>query len=170
MDQKKDRSALKSKVRADYVQGSDLTVVAAANGVPYATAVSWKTASKKSGDDWDVARRARQIAGAGSQEMFSQILEEVGAQFQHTLELIKQDPNIPAVARGELLTKMVDGLSKAAKLAGLVSPEVNELAIGMRVLKLHSDYVAEHFPELRVDFAKIASGFGVELAQRLGVD
>lgn len=170
MHKKQDRNALKSKVRSDYVQGSDLTVVAAANGVPYATAVSWKTAGKKNGDDWDVARRARQIAGAGSQELFAQILEEVGTQYVHTLELVKGDLSISAAVRGELLIKMVDGLSKAAKLAGLVSPAVNELAVAMKVIRLQTEFIGEYAPEMRLKFIDAMSEFGQDLPQLLGVD
>lgn len=168
MKNKSDRTELRTKVRAGYVQGSDLTVAAAAHGVPYSTAVSWKTAAKKSGDDWDVARRARQIAGAGAGEMFSSILEEVGTQFLHVIELIKGDVEMPVVVKGELLVKSIDGLSKAAKLAGLVAPEVNELAVAMKVLRLQNDYIAEHHPELRSSFLDMLSGFGEELPRRLG--
>lgn len=169
MTKKPDRNELKSKVRAGYVQGTNLTVVAAAHGVPYATAVSWKTAAKNAGDDWDIAKRARQMAGSGAQAMFSEILEEVGAQYQHTLELIKNNDEIAVVAKGELLIKMVDGLSKAAKLAGLVAPEINELALSMKVLKLLTEYIAEHSPELRLPFIDLISGFGEELPRLLGV-
>lgn len=168
MTKKIDRNDLKSKVRAGYVQGTNLTVVAVSHGVPYATAVSWKTAAKTAGDDWDVARRARQMAGAGAQSMFGEILEEVGAQYQHTLELIKNNTEISVVAKGELLIKMVDGLSKAAKLAGLVSPEVNELALAMKVFRMLNDYIADNHPELRDVFIDILTGFGEELPRRLG--
>ena len=107
-----DRTELRAKIRAAYVQGSDLTVAAAMHSVPYATAVSWKKAGKESGDDWDVARRARQLASAGPQEMFAQILEEVGAQFQHVTDMVKTSTDMPAVVKGELLVKMVDSLSR----------------------------------------------------------
>jgi hypothetical protein len=159
----------RTKVRADYVQGSDLTVVAAANGVPYATAVSWKSAAKKAGDDWDLARRARQVSGMGAQELFGQILEQVGTQYLHTLDLIKSSEELSVTAKGELLTGMVDGLSKCAKLAGLVSPQVNELAVAMKVIRALNDYIAEHCPELRLSFIDVMRGFGEELPARMGV-
>lgn len=169
MTKKPDRNDLKSKVRSGYVQGTNLTVVAAAHGVPYATAVSWKTAAKKAGDDWDIARSARQMASSGAQEMFSGILAEVGAQYLHTLDLIKSNPDISVVAKGELLVKMVDGLSKTAKLAGLVSPEINELAVAMKVLKLLAEHIGENSPELRLQFVELLTSFGEELPRLLGV-
>ena len=43
-----DRTELRAKIRAAYVQGSDLTVAAAMHNVPYATAISWKKADKES--------------------------------------------------------------------------------------------------------------------------
>lgn len=165
-----DRKATRAKVKASYIQGADLTIAAAAHGVPYSTATSWKAADKKAGDDWDIARRARQMAGAGAQEMFSTILEEVGSQFTHTLELIKSSEDIAPMERGELLIKMVDGLSKAAKLAGLVSPEINELAVAMRIIRLQNEYVGEHAPHLRLEFINLMSEFGQELPRLLGGD
>ncbi|AXF86433.1 hypothetical protein DTO96_102187 [Ephemeroptericola cinctiostellae] len=167
--QKPDRAEMRTKVRAGYVQGTDLTIVAAGHGVPYATAVSWKRADKERGDDWDTARRARQMAGAGAQEMFGQILEEVGAQYISALDLVKKDEKMSPAVRGELLVKMVDGLSKAAKLAGLVSPEVNELATAMKVIRLQNEYIAEHHPEMRLPFVDMMSEFGIELPRLLGV-
>lgn len=169
MTKKIDRSELRTKVRSAYVQGSALTVAAAAHCVPYATAVSWKDAGKKSGDDWDLARRARQTSGAGAQEMFSQILEEVGTQYLFTLDLIKNSEDLPVTTRGEMLTSMVDGLAKSARLAGLVNPQVNELAVAMKVLRLFNDHVAEHKPELRVTFVDLMGSFGEELPRLLGV-
>ncbi len=167
--QKPDRAELRIKVRAGYVQGTDLTIVAAGFGVPYATAVSWKRADKERGDDWDKARRARQMAGAGAQDMFGQILEEVGVQYLSALEMVKSDSEMTPATRGELLVKMVDGLSKAAKLAGLVSPEVNELATAMKVIRLQNDFIAEHYPELRLPFVDVMSDFGNDLPRLLGV-
>lgn len=163
-----DRIELRAKVRAGYVQGSDLTVVAAMHNVPYATATSWKKLAREAGDDWDAARRARQMAGAGAQEMFSQILEEVGTQFQHVIDVIKTSTDIPVVTKGELLVKMVDSLSKSARLAGLVSPSLNKLAVAMEVIREQNDYIAENHPEYRTAFITILEGFGQELPQRLG--
>ena len=164
-----DRSVLRAKVRAAYIKGPDLSVVAAANGVPYSTAVSWKTADKKAGNDWDVARRARQVSGAGAQELFSHILEEVGTQFINTLDLVKRSPDLSVTARSEILIGMVDGLSKAAKLAGLVNPQVNELSIGMKVIRLFHDHVAEHKPEMRLQLVDLIAEFGQDLPRLLGV-
>lgn len=166
--QKPDRTELRIKVRAGYVQGTDLTIVAAGFGVPYATAVSWKRADKERGDDWDTARRARQMAGAGAQDMFGQILEEIGVQYLSALEMVKGDSEMTPATRGELLVKMVDGLSKAAKLAGLVSPEVNELAVAMKVIRIINDYIAEHHPELRLPFVDLMSELGYEMPKLLG--
>jgi hypothetical protein len=64
---------------------------------------------------------------------------------------------------------MVDGLSKCAKLAGLVSPQVNELAVAMKVIRALNDYIAEHCPELRLSFIDVMRGFGEELPARMGV-
>ncbi|MCE1160878.1 MAG: DUF1804 family protein [Burkholderiales bacterium] len=162
------RTELRQKVRATYVQGSDLTVAAAAHGVPYATATSWKKQDKERGEDWDVARRARQMAGAGAQDMFSQILEEVGTQFLSTLDLIKVATDLPVATKGELLISMVDALSKAARLAGLVQPQVNELAIAMKVIRIINDYIAEHRPEMRLPFVDLMSELGYEMPKLLG--
>ena len=167
-NKKPDRNELRALVRAGYVQGSDLTVVAAMHGVPYPTATNWKKTSRESGDDWDVARRARQMAGSGSQEMFAQILEEVGTQFQHVINIIKESSEIPVVTKGELLVKMVDSLSKSARLAGLVSPDVNKLSVAMDVIRELNDFIGEHHPEHRLAFISIIEGFGMELPQRLG--
>ena len=163
-----DRTELRAKIRAAYVQGSDLTVAAAMHSVPYATAVSWKKAGKESGDDWDVARRARQLASAGSQEMFAQILEEVGTQFQHVIDMVKTSAHMPAVVKGELLVKMVDSLSKTARLAGLVSPDVNQLGVAMTVIRELNEFITEQFPEHRTAFVTILEAFGQGLPQRLG--
>lgn len=163
------KSPVRGKVRADYIQGSALTVVAATNGVAYSTAVSWKTADKKVGDDWDLARRARQVSGAGAQEMFGQILEEIGTQYLHTLDLIKTNEELGVVQKGELLTGMVDGLSKCAKLAGLVNPQVNELAVAMKVIRALVDYIGEFRPELRMTFLDLIGEFGEDLPARMGL-
>lgn len=164
------KSPIRAKVRADYIQGSALTVVAATNGVAYSTAVSWKAADKKAGDDWDLARRARQISGAGAQEMFASILEEIGTQFLHIIDLIKlSDNNLSVIQKGELLISMVDGLSKSAKLAGLVSPEINELAVAMKLIRLQTEFIGEFSPEIRLKFIDAMSEFGKELPKLLSV-
>lgn len=168
-DKPSDRSTLRSSIKSAYVQGSDLTVAAAAHGVPYPTAVSWKSAAKKNGDDWDIARRARQMSSAGAMEMFSQILEEVGAQYLNTLTLVKESKDLPIVARGDILASMVDGMSKCAKLAGLVNPQVNELSIAMKVIRLFHDHVAEHRPDMRLTFVDLTAEFGEDLPRLLGV-
>ena len=164
------RTDVRNTVRAAYVQGADLTVAAAAHGVPYSTAVSWKTADKKAGNDWDIARRARQMSGAGAQEMFAQILEEVGTQFVHVIDLIKSSTDMNVAVKAELLIKSVDALSKAAKLAGLVSPEINELAVAMKVIRLQTEHIGEHAPDLRLRFIDLMSAFGLELPRLMGID
>lgn len=160
--------ALRSKVRAKYVQGMTLTAAAAICKVPYNTARRWKADDAENGADWDVTRNARRMTKSGVEEMANQVLGELAEQFMATLEAVKQDQKMSAQQRAQILVQLMDGYNKAISAASRAMPNANRLAVAMDVLKFLGTFIAHRFPKLRAQFLEVAEAAGDDLVREFG--
>jgi hypothetical protein len=156
-------TAVRKKVRANYVQGMALTSAASAANVPYNTARTWKRQEAEAGDDWDIARASRRMTKSGVEELVNQVLPELAEQFVATIKALKADHKIKPADRGKILVQLMDGYGKAISASTRGSPNSNRLATALDVIKVLTDLFAKHHPKLRPQFVHAVEQFGPEL-------
>lgn len=159
---------IRSKVRAQYLQGMPLTAVAQLCKVPYNTARNWKRDAADQGDDWDLAKNARRMSKGGMEEMANEVLGGLAEQFLATIEAIKSDPKMPAAQRADILVKLMDGYNKAIGAASRAMPNGNRLAVAMDVLKFMTVFIGKHAPKLQSQFITLAEAAGPEFVAEFG--
>ncbi|WP_431511627.1 DUF1804 family protein [Variovorax sp. DAIF25] len=158
----------RNKVRAKYIQGAPLATAAAAHKVPYNTARNWKRVDAEAGNDWDIAKNARRMTKSGVEEMANEVLGELAEQFLATLEAVKNDPNMKAADRADILVRLMDGYNKAISAASRAMPNANRLAVAMDVMKFFNAFIAERFPKMRSQFLEATEAAGDALVREFG--
>lgn len=133
--------------------------------VSYTTAKRWKERAAEAGDDWDKVRTAATLAGGSVEQLSQQILTEMLVQFNAVLEMVKADEDMPAEKRVELLTSLMDNIHKSLAALRRFMPEVNGLAVGMRILRGLADFIQARFPQHGAAFVEILEPFGEQLPQ-----
>ena len=128
--------------------------------VSYTTAKRWKERAAESGDDWDKVRTAAVLAGGSVEQLSQQILTEMLVQFNAVLEMVKADEKMPATTRVELLTSLMDNIHKSLAALRRFMPEVNGLAVGMRIVRGLAEFIQERFPQHGAAFVEILEPFG----------
>lgn len=136
--------------------------------VSYATAQRWKTKAKEDGDDWDKVKSAHTLAGGSIEALARQLLTDFVVQFKATMDLVKDDDNLDAKTRVELLTSLSDSYNKAIGANKKLMPEVSKLAIAMQVVNELGDYIKEHKPEVLPLFIEVLEPFGERLVRSFG--
>lgn len=131
--------------------------------VPYRTAKRWKERAAEDGDDWDGVRTAATLAGGSVEQLSQQILTEMLVQFNAVLEMVKTDTEMPAQQRVELLSSLMDNIHKSLAALRRFMPEVNGLAVGMRIMRGLAEFIQERFPQHGAAFVEILEPFGDEL-------
>ncbi|MFX2611932.1 DUF1804 family protein [Enterobacter mori] len=151
---------VKDKVRSAYVFNQfALEVVTLQQGVPYDTARRWKMQAAKNGDDWDKVRVPHTLAGDGLESMARTVLMSLVIKCQATMELINQNPDIPAPQAVELLTSLADSLSKTVAPSKKMLPETDRLATALEVLQMLGAYISDRHPTLNASFLEVLEGF-----------
>jgi len=161
-------ASTRAKVRAKFVQGLPLETAAEVCKVPYNTARNWKRAAKDAGDDWDIARRAKDVSRGGVAEMTGQILEDLVEQFASTTQAMREVEGMPAMDKASILLKLSDAYVKTMAAAARGNPALNRYAVAMEVIQLLTGFIAENFPDLRQQYLDLVEGFAPELAQHFG--
>lgn len=129
----------RDKVRQLYIEGLPLPGAAVTCGVSYDTARDWKSSARKKGDDWDTARTAYKISGAGIDDLNQQLVEDFARQVITTTRELEA-ATIPAAAKAQLLAQLADAYSKFSKAFARVNPQFSGLAVALDTLKT----LAEH--------------------------
>lgn len=160
--------ATRNKVRQKYVQGVPLKTAAEAAGVAYQTARTWKSTAADSGDDWDVARRAKHLTSGSIRQLTHEVLEELVEQFGATLQVMREEKDLKPAARADMLLRLSDAYVKAMAAAARGNPQLDKLAVAMEVLKAFGEFIAERFPTLRTKFVEVIEEFGPEVVKRFG--
>lgn len=164
------KKAKLNQLRSGYIQGLALTDAARQASVPYATARNWRRKAAQEGDDWDIARNARNLSSAGAEAMANEVLGELATQFLATIEILKASPpeELGAVARADILVRLMDGYSKAISASAKAMPNANRLAVAMDVVKFLSATIAQRAPSLREQFLAIIESAGEDLVREFG--
>lgn len=162
----------KRALRAAFVyQSLGLEAAAERADVSFGTASRWKREAKAEGDDWDKARSAKMMSAEGTEAIMQTVLEEFILIFKSGIAELKEGKEgaapISPIARAEAIVKLSDGFSKVMSIARKGSPEINKLAIGMDVIKLFADFIAERYPQHAPIFIEILEPFGQHLSQVL---
>jgi hypothetical protein len=160
--------ATRQRVRAKFVQGMALTSAAMAEDVPYNTARRWKADDSIRGDDWDLERNARRMSRSGVHNLANEVLNELATQFLATLEVLKQDKQLPADKRAQILVQLMDGYHKAIHARARAMPEANQLAVAMDVVKFLTTHIAARAPALREQWMTLIEGAGDAMLAEFG--
>lgn len=177
--------ALKTAVRAGYLNGLSLENAAAQAGVGFETARKWKRKAKDAGDDWDRFRAASLLSEGGLEEVLRSALKLAINQSNATFEMIEnlKPPEFPGVdadpeqyaAYGEAMaryalqrvqatTSLADALNKMGSLVKRLMPETDALAIQLQTLKAFAAFVATRFPAALPALAEPLEAFGREVS------
>lgn len=160
--------AIKSKVRAQYVQGMPLESAAELTGVSYNTCRNWKRKAKESGDDWDVARHAKRLSKGSVAELTGEIMESMVEQFAATMKAMQGTEGMPPMQKAEILLKLSDAYVKTMAAAARGNPKLNSLSVAMDILRELGAFIAEQFPDLRQPFMDVIEAFGPEVVRMYG--
>jgi hypothetical protein len=161
-------ASTRAKVRAKFVQGLPLETAADACDVPYNTARNWKRSAKDGGDDWDVARRAKELSRGGVAEMTGQIMEDLVEQFAATMQLMRETKGMQPLDKANILLKLSDAYVKTMAAAARGNPKLDRLSVAMDVLRELAEFIADQFPDLRDKFLDVAEAFGPEVVGKFG--
>ncbi len=156
-------------LRGAYVHKA-LSLEAAAEqvGIGFGTASRWRRDAKAAGDDWDKARTASMIAGAGHEAVSQLVLQEFMTLFQTTIEQLKTDEKGTPMAKAEALSRLSDAYNKAMSAAAKSNPKLNKLAIAMEVLQMLASFIQEQHPHLTEPFLNMLEPFGEKISGVFG--
>lgn len=130
----------RDRVRQLYVEGLPLNGAAVSCSVSYDTARDWKSAAKKKGDDWDTARTAYKISGAGIDDLNQQLVEDFARQVITTTRELEES-TIPAAQKAQLLAQLADAYAKFSKAFARVNPQFSGLSVALDTLKTIADHL-----------------------------
>lgn len=130
----------RDRVRQLYIEGLPLNGAAITNGVSYDTARDWKKIAKEKGDDWDTARAAYKISGAGIDELNQQLVEDFARQVITTTREL-ESANIPASTKAEMLAQLADAYAKFSKAFARINPQFSGLSVALDTLKTIADHL-----------------------------
>ncbi|HHA2248626.1 TPA: DUF1804 family protein [Enterobacter ludwigii] len=160
---------IRDRVRNAYIyNGLSLELAAAQAGIPVSTVTRWKRDAADKGDNWDKQRAAVLIAGGGVEDITRMILLGTLTEYQVTMELIRENPDISPADRVEMLAKLGDSFSKCIAASKKVLPETSELATAMKTVELLLAFINESYPKHRAAFAEVLEAFGRVLEKEYG--
>lgn len=147
-----------------------LSLEAAADkmAVPYDTAKKWKGRDAAQGDDWDKARAAHSLTGAGAGTVAQLVLHDFLAMYQATVDDVKTDAELTPMQRAETLSRLADAFQKTISAVAKAAPDLGRWAVASEVLSEMAPFVAERFPQHREAFVEILEPFSAHLAHKFG--
>ncbi|VVE14984.1 DNA-binding protein [Pandoraea anapnoica] len=161
--------SVRDKVRRRYVfDRMPLEQAAAAANVSYATACRWKQDAQDGGDDWDKALAAQLFSGGAIEDITRQMLVGLITQYQATMVLVEESPDIPPAKKVQLLASLADAYNKTIGASKRVLTETNELAVAMGVMRLLADFVKQQYPQYLQAFSDVLMPFGDALTKTYG--
>lgn len=160
---------IRAAARAAYIyEGQSLDAIGDRLKLGIGTVARWKRQALETGDDWERARGAARLSGQGAEAVTAAVLEDFVLLFQSTLAEVKADPEIKAINKAEILSRMSDAYHKTISAAGKSNPKLNKLAVAMEVLEVLGEFVRLKHPRHGAAFAEIIEPFGAELAKTYG--
>lgn len=159
----------RQKVRNAFINSNmTLELVAAQAGVSISTVSRWKRESADQGDNWDKHRAAILMAGGGIEEISRMILLGTLTEYQVTMERIRENPDISAPERVDMLTRLGDSFSKCIAASKKVLPETSELAVAMEVVKVLGELISQHYPKHLSAYVEMLPALGDEVKKKYG--
>ncbi len=116
-------------------------------GVSLSTARRWKRDAKKAGDDWDTARTASSMSGQGATDLVQQIVTDYTTMHHAVMVDLREDKDIPPIAKANVLSMLSDTFSKTMAAAGRASPQLSKLAVAQEVVQILGDHAVKNHPE-----------------------
>lgn len=118
----------------------------------------WKKEAKQAGDDWEKVRAAHTLNELD--ESGREILTEFALEFKNTMQIVKEDKDLNSQQRVALLVGLADGFNKTVNSGKKLVPQVSQLAAALKTVKLFSEHIATHKPELLQEFIALLDSFG----------
>ncbi|GAB6139905.1 DUF1804 family protein [Methylosoma difficile] len=160
----------KDKVRQLYIEGMPLTSAALScePSVSYDTAKAWKATAKKKGDDWDTARAAFSISGAGIDQLNLQVIENFNRQAITIQREIDNDISLTAMIKVQLHSTLADSYAKFSKAFSRLNPQFSGLSIALDTLKTIVEYLRKNDPAALKAIRPHIENIGAILGKRHG--
>lgn len=136
----------KGKVRQLYIEGMPLTSAALSCTVSYDTAKAWKKSAEIKGDNWDTARAAYSISGAGIDQLNLQVIENFNRQTITIQREIDNEEGLKASIKVQLQATLADAYSKFSKAFSRLNPQFSGLSVALDTLKIIVDYLRKNDP------------------------
>lgn len=157
----------RDNVRRLYIEGLPLTVAATTCGVSYDTARDWKQRAKDKGDDWDTARSAFSISGAGVDSLNEQLVEYFARQAVTTMREL-ETAQVSPQQKTELMASLADAYAKFSKSFSRVNPRLGALSVSLDTLKTVAEYLSKHDKTALANFQEHLEGVGAALQAKYG--
>lgn len=146
----------------------DLEAAAAKASIPYDTARKWKAAAASSGDDWDKARAAHSLTGAGASTLAQLVLHDFLIMYQATVEGVKDADDMAPKDKAETLSRLADAFQKTISAVAKAAPDLGRYAVATELLNDLAAFVASDFPQHRAALVEILEPFGASVARKYG--
>ena len=160
---------VKAAVRDSYVRDKlPLEQASQQHGIPFATARKWKAAAEAGGDDWDKSRAAHSLTHAGIGTIVQMVLADYLALHQATVENLKAETDVPALARAEALSRLADAFAKTMSASAKAAPELGRFAVATELLQDLAMFVRDRFPAHAAALAEILEPFALATARKYG--
>lgn len=134
-------------------------------GVPKSTGNRWKQEASAKGDDWDTSRTAMALGDETFTNLGKQLLEDYLLQHQATMKMLREDKQLTALQRAEILASMSDSFNKTMNSFKRLAPDLNRQAIGLDVLQRLAQFAQARHPKHVPALLALLEPFGVELAK-----
>lgn len=136
--------------------------------VPVSTIARWKKAALENGDDWDRARAAARLSGQGIEAVTTAVLEDFVLAFQTTMKEIKEDLDIKAKDRVDMLSSLADAYTKTINSIAKGNPKLDKLSFAADLLGDLIQYIQAHYPQHATAMEQVLMPFGEEIGKRYG--
>ena len=134
-------------------------------GVPRSTANRWKQEALDAGDDWDNARAAVALGDENFKNLSAKLLEDYLVQHQATMDLLRAETNMSALARAETLASMSDSFNKTMAAFKRLNPELDRQAVQLDLLQRFASFAQQRYPQHLAALVEMLEPFGEELAK-----
>lgn len=158
-----------SAARSAYVyEALNLEAVAARFNVPRSTILRWKKTSLQKGDDWDRARAAARLSTDGVEAVTAAVLEDFVLSFQTIMKEIKEDKNLKARDRVDMLSSLADSYSKTINSIAKGNPKLDKLSFAANLLRDLVQYIQANYPQHAAVMEQVLMPFSEEIGKRYG--
>jgi hypothetical protein len=137
---------IRDRVRQLYIEGMPLSTAALSCEVGYDTAKTWKKNAQKKGDDWDTARAAYSISGAGVDALNLQVIEGFNRQAITIQREVDADTSLSPIVKVQMQATLADAYAKFSKAFSRMNPQFSGLSIALDTLKIIVEYLRKTDP------------------------